>query len=232
MPPQDHPSFANALSQALRDKQISQAALARELKVDPSQVNRWVRGNAIPHFDNVQRIEKFLKTDLSDAFTKSTSDNELFVSAPISGIADENIPEHHDAVAKVVAAARQHVNGLVWPGELIRTATDRRNAAADITTERNMTILVDCPAYLYLQFVEVVGPSSAFVELGFALGRKKKVTIIVKKGLTSPYMLRGFGAVAARLKFLPEARIYTEVESPEEAASVVEGTGRELFGLT
>ena len=102
----------------------------------------------------------------------------------------------------------------------------------DIATERNMTALFSCPAYLYLQFTEVMGPSSAFVELGFALGRKMKVTIIVQKGLTSPYMLRGFGAVAAKLKFLPEVRIYTEVESPDEAASLISSNGRELLGLT
>ena len=45
-------------------------------------------------------------------------------------------------------------------------------------------------------------------------------------------MLRGFGAVAAKLKFLPEARIYTEVESPEAAASLISRNGRELLGLT
>jgi len=95
-----------------------------------------------------------------------------------------------------------------------------------------MIALFGCEAYLYLQFAEVLRPSSAFVELGFALGTKMKVTIIVQKGLTSPYMLRGFGAVAARLKFLEEARIYTEVESPDEAASLIASNGRELLGLT
>ena len=219
------------LRQVLQDARISQAALARELRVDASQVNRWVNGKALPHIDNVQRIEKFLKIDLSDAFANSTPDYELFVSAPISGLADEDIPEHHNAVAKVVTAASQNVNGIFWPGERIRTAVDRRTAAADIVTERNMIALFGCEAYLYLQFADVVGPSSAFVELGFALGRKMKITIIIMQRLTSPYMLRGFGAVAASLSFLPKARIY-EVESPDEAASLIEGNGRELLGLT
>jgi transcriptional regulator with XRE-family HTH domain len=216
----------------MKDKEISQAELARNIPIDQSQVSRWITGKAVPQIQNLHRVEKILDVDLSDSFTKSTPDYELFVSAPISGIPGEKVPEHHDAVAKVVEAARQHVNGLVWPGEQIRTAADRQGAAADIATERNMTALFGCPAYLYLQFTEVMGPSSAFVELGFALGRKMKITIIVQKGLTSPYMLRGFGAVAARLKFLPEARIYNEVGSADEAASLIASNGRELLGLT
>lgn len=231
MPPQDESKFANALRQAIQAARITQAALARELHTDQGQVSRWVNGKAFPHIDNVRRIEEILKIDLSDSFARSTPDYELFVSAPISGLADEDIPEHHNAVAKVVAAAGQHVNGLYWPGEQIKTAADRRRAAADMVTERNMRALFGCPAYLYLQFAEVVRPSSAFVELGFALGRKMKITIIVEGGLTTPYMLRGFGAVAADLKFLPKARIYTEVTSAEDAASLIANNGRELLGL-
>jgi transcriptional regulator with XRE-family HTH domain len=179
----DDASFANALRQAIRDAKTTQAALARQLGMDPGQVSRWVNGKAIPHINNVRRIEEILNTDLSDSFAKSKPDYELFVSAPISGIASKDVPEHHDAVAKVVSAAGQHVNGLVWPGEHIKTADDRRIAAADIVTEHNMKALFSCPAYLYLQFTEVVGPSSAFVELGFALARKMKITIIVQQGL-------------------------------------------------
>ena len=104
-------------------------------------MSRWVNGKAVPHIDNVRRIEEILKVDLSSSFTKSTPEYELFVSAPISGLADDDIPEHHDAVAKIVAAADQHVNSLYWPGERIRTAADRRVAAADMVTERNMRAL-------------------------------------------------------------------------------------------
>jgi transcriptional regulator with XRE-family HTH domain len=229
---QGHALFPSALRQALRAKRMNQADLAREIPIDPSQVNRWIAGKAFPQINNLHRIEEILEVDLSESFDESTPDYELFVSAPISGIAVEKIPEHHDAVARVVNAARQHVNGLIWPGERIMTAAARQAAAADIATEHNMTALFGCPAYLYLQFTEVMGPSSAFVELGFALGRRMKVTIIVQKGLASPYMLRGFGAVAAKLRFLPEARIYTEVGSADEAASLISSNGRELLGLT
>jgi hypothetical protein len=93
-----------------------------------------------------------------------------------------------------------------------------------------MADLAGCPAFLYLQFAEVVGPSSALVELGFALGRKMKVTIIFKKGLTDLYLLRGFEGVAARFPFLPDTRIY-EVESADSAAALIAENGREMLGL-
>jgi transcriptional regulator with XRE-family HTH domain len=231
MGPQEHASFGDALRKALEGAGISQAALARELHVDASQVNRWVHDKALPQTDNLQRIEQFLGVDLATAFNKIKPKYELFVSAPISGIASEDIPGHHDAVAKVVAAARQHVNDLSWPGDRVRTAVDRQTVAPDIATAHNMTEMYGCPAFLYLQFAELIGPSSALVELGFALGRRMKVTIIFKKGLKSPYMLRGFGGVAARLPFLPDTRIYEE-ESAESAAALIASNGRVLLGLT
>lgn len=227
----DSARFAKVLRKAMEDADITQAELARRLQTDASQVNRWANGKAVPHINTVRRIERILKADLADALSESMPDYELFVSAPISGIKDEDIPEHHDAVARVVSAADDHVNGLIWPGIHIRTAVDRLAAAADIVTEKNMKALHSSQAYLYLQFAEVVRPSSAFVELGFALGRKMKVTIIIQQGFKNPFMLRGFSAVAESLDFLPKARTY-EVSSADEAASLIKGSGRELLGLS
>jgi transcriptional regulator with XRE-family HTH domain len=228
---QDPPGFGEALRQALKTAGTSQAELARKLNIDQGQVSRWVNGKAAPHRKTINRIEKLLDVDLSTAFNETKPRYELFVSAPISGIAGEDIPEHYEAVSKVVAAARQHVNDLSWPGNRVKTAQDRQATAPDIAAAHNMTALFGCPAFLYLQFAEVIAPSSALVELGFALGTKMKITIIFKKGLASPYMLRGFGRVAANLPFLPDTRIYEE-ESADSAAALIAGNGRELLGLT
>jgi transcriptional regulator with XRE-family HTH domain len=232
MPTQGYASFSQALRAALSAAGMPQAVLARELSIDQGQVSRWVNGKALPQVETVRRIEETLGVDLSGDLAKATPAYELFVSSPISGMSSEAIPEHQAAVAKVVAAASPHVNGLFWPGKIVTTAADRQMIAPDIATERAITALHGCSALLYLQFAEIVGPSSALVELGFALGAKMNITIMLKKGLTSPYMLRGFGAVAAKLKFLPEARIYTEIESADEAASLIASNGRELLGLT
>jgi transcriptional regulator with XRE-family HTH domain len=221
---------AKALRDALEAKGMTQADLARELHIDPGQVSRWVHGKAVPQGQNLRRIAEILGVDLSEYLMAATPAYELFVSAPVSGIAREEVAGHHNAVAQVVEAARQHVNGLIWPGGRNRDAADVQTVAADIAAEQNMIALFGCQAYLYLQFAEVMRPSSALVELGFALGTKKNVTIIIQRELTNPYLLRGFGSVANKLKFLPAARSY-EVASPDEAAALIKENGRVLLGL-
>ncbi|MGZ7042863.1 MAG: hypothetical protein ACXVH7_13810, partial [Thermoanaerobaculia bacterium] len=83
----------------------------------------------------------------------------------------------------------------------------------------------------YLQFADVVHPSGSFIELGIALGRRLKTTIILKSGVRHAFMLDGFSAVAERVSFLPNARIY-DVKSPEQACELIERNGRVLLGLT
>jgi hypothetical protein len=76
-----------------------------------------------------------------------------------------------------------------------------------------------------------VHPSSSLIELGCALGRRLKTTIIMQADLHQPFMLDGFGAVAASLSFLPKARVYT-VRSVEHACDLITRNGRELLGLS
>jgi transcriptional regulator with XRE-family HTH domain len=229
MATQGQASFGDALRRAIQTARSTQADLARRLHIDPGQVSRWTNNKAVPHVETVRRIEQILGISLINSFTASTPDYELYISAPITGLGSADILKHHDAVADVVTAVGQHVNSVYWPGEQIRSHTDL--VAADLATERNMKVLANCAAYLYLQFADIVHPSSALVELGFALGRRLKTTLIVKSELPSPYMLNGFGAVAASLNFLPKARIYT-VKSADEAVALVAKNGRELLGLT
>jgi transcriptional regulator with XRE-family HTH domain len=229
MAAQGNATFGEALKQAIKAARSNQARLAEALDIDPGQVSRWVNNKAVPHAETVGRIEEFLDADLSDPFSASLPDNELYVSAPISGLGKRGITEHHDAVAQVVQAIRHHVNSLYWPGESIKRAADL--VAPDIATERNMKVLARCSALLYLQFAEITGPSSALIELGYALGHRTKTTIIMKSDVREPYMLDGFGGVAARLNSLPQARLY-KVHSVEEAFTLIDRNGRELLGLT
>jgi transcriptional regulator with XRE-family HTH domain len=222
-------TFGNALKAAIGAARSTQAKLARELQIDPGQVSRWVNGKAVPHSETVARIERILGVDLLDAFSASTPEYELYVSAPIMGLSPENIGTHHEAVGAVVAAARAHVNSLYWPGEGIHALSDL--AAADIATERNMKVLERCSAFLYLQFLEVVHPSSSLIELGCALGRHLKTTMIIQADLYPVFMLDGFGAVAASVGFLPKARVY-RVKTVGDACDLITRNGRELLGLS
>jgi transcriptional regulator with XRE-family HTH domain len=228
MDSQGRTTFGKALRAAIGAAHYTQASLARELRIDAGQVSRWVNDKAIPHKETAAKIEQILGADLSAAFAASSPEYELYVSAPITGLKDENIGTHNTAVSKVVQAAGTHVNSLFWPGERIRSKSDL--IAPDIATERNIQALQRSVGLLYLQFMDIVRPSSALVELGCALGWRLKTTIIIQEGLDQPFMLENFGAVAATLGFLPKARIY-RVKSVGDACDLITKNGRELLGL-
>jgi transcriptional regulator with XRE-family HTH domain len=228
MDAQGRATFGKALRAAITGARFTQAGLARELHIDAGQVSRWVNGKSIPHRETVARIERILGTDLSAAFAASSPEYELYVAAPITGLKIEDIGAHNSAVNEVVKAASAHVNSLYWPGEKIRSTSDL--TAADIATERNMQVLQRSAALLYVQFMEVVHPSSALIELGCALGWRLKTTIIMQAGLDQPFMFENFSGVAATLGFLPKARVY-RVRSVADACDLITKNGRELLGL-
>jgi transcriptional regulator with XRE-family HTH domain len=228
MDAQGRTTFGKALKAAISAAHFSQAKLARELHIDPGQVSRWVNGKAIPHSDTVARIGQILHANLSASFAASTPEYELYVAAPITGLKTEEVGPHNAAVNAVVKAASAQVNSLYWPGEQIRSISDL--TAPDIATERNMQVLQHSAALLYLQFMEIVRPSSALVELGCALGWRLKTTVIMHADLIQPFMLENFGAVAATLSFLPKARVY-KVKSVGDACDLITRNGRELLGL-
>jgi transcriptional regulator with XRE-family HTH domain len=228
MTPQDAIKFGKALRQAIIDSKMSQVELAEAMFIDASQISRWVTGKALPQRKNVSEMEIILKADLATHFKASEPPYELYVSAPITGLGANAVATHNKAVTDVVNAAGKHVNKLFWPGKNIFDLSEL--AASDIATERNLEVLSGCPAFLYVQFAEMVHPSSSLIELGIALGLRLKTTIILQNDINKPYMLEGFGSVAEKLKFLPQARIYT-VQSPKQACELISKNGRELLGL-
>lgn len=180
----------------------------------------------MPSMANVRKLEDVLDIDLGWLLTEPTREYELFVAAPEGGLRSDDVKAHHADVAKVLVAARKHVNGIYWPSEEDKTIADR-TFKAPTRTEKNLRILNDCPALLYLQFAKVVNPSSAYIELGYALGKKMKLTIMVKDRLMLPYMLHYSGARGTGLK---EMRIFDNIEA-DEAVALITDNGRELFGF-
>src|SRR4051812_17272001 len=87
-------TYGQALRAALKGATTTQAELARALNVDPGQVSRWATDKAVPHAQTVRKIESILGADLSEAFQRSTPAHELYVSAPITGLAGESISKH------------------------------------------------------------------------------------------------------------------------------------------
>jgi transcriptional regulator with XRE-family HTH domain len=229
MAEQGDATFGKALKAAIRAARMSQADLAREMSIDQGQMSRWATDKAVPHIEAVARMEEILGADLSAAFAASTPEYELYVSAPITGLSRKAMSTHHAQVSQVVDSVRTKVNSLYWPGEGIKSVSDL--VAPDIATERNLKVMAHAEAFLYLQFADIVRPSSSLIELGFALGKRLKTTLIFLEGVEIPYMINSFGAVAASLSFLPKARIYT-VKSVDAARDLIGKNGRELLGLT
>jgi transcriptional regulator with XRE-family HTH domain len=232
MEPQQEVTFGAALREALFQAGRSQTWLANNLHTSPSQVSRWVSDRQVPHLDTLRRIEELLGTDLRTAFQRSLRvpeprrEYDLFVSAPFAELRTEEIAAHRKDVAKVVAAAKNVVDKVYWLGMEVESLYDL--GAANFVTEANLEALDKCRAYLYLQFAELVDPSGALVELGFALGRRIKTTMIIKEGLQTPFMFGGLDVVAAKLQFLPETHIYY-VDDVEHAVRLIEVNGRQLL---
>jgi DNA-binding XRE family transcriptional regulator len=232
MAQQQEATFAAALRQALIEARRTQAWLAETLPVNRAQVSRWTNGKAVPHIETVQAIEELVGADLKEAYQRSVRvpesppDYELFVSAPFSGLSPADIVAHRRDVSRVVDAAKEVVDGVYWPSMSIASINER--GAPDLATESNLDAFERCRAYLYLQFGEIVNPSGALVELGFALGRRLKTTMIIMKNLSVPYMFEGLQGVAARLRFLPEVHIYV-VDDVDRAVQLIERDGSRLL---
>ena len=196
--------------------------------MDPGQVSRWINNKNLPRVETLSEIGRLLAIDLSEAFQRSlpAPEHDLFVSAPISGLSDAEIDAHRKGVANVVAAAKQVVDKVYWSGEEVASFRDLR--APDLATLASLKVLASCSAYLYLQFAQMVNPSGALVQLGIALGRKLKTTVIIKRDLRTPYMFEGFQFVAGNLDFLPETHIYV-VDDVDDAVHLIEVNGRQLL---
>lgn len=222
-------TFGAALAVALSNARQTQADLARGLGIDPGQVSRWVNNKTRPHVGTVDKIEGLLGVDLMPAFEASLPELELYVAAPITGLGSKRVSDHRDKVAQVVEGLRPHVHSYYWAGEEIGSLDDLQ--ASDLATENNLRRFENAQACLFIQLDEIEGPSGSLIELGLALGMKKKTTIIIREGLRTPFMLKGFQGVAPKFRFLPEARIYP-VANVGDAVRLVSRNGRPLLGLT
>lgn len=204
--------------------------LADRLGTTETAVSRWLSGRTRPHASQVPKIAQLLEApDLVEVFEATKPANELYVAAPISGLDPVGIGSHRDDVARIVEAASDVANGVYWPGQDIYALGDL--AAPDLVTRDNLQVLSHCHALLYVQFAPVMHPTGALIELGFALGRKIKTTIMIQKHLPIPFMLKNFEGVAARSSIMPDARVYL-MDDVEHAVQTIANNGREIFGLS
>lgn len=227
----DDVPFKQALRALIDALNYKQTTLARLLNVNPSTVSRWISGKATPSREQIARINAILNANLGGGADLTGRPHELYVSAPIVGLTSNNrIGRHHAEVTEVIASADRYVDNIYWPGLEVSLLSHLK--APDLMSERNLRVLFSAPAFLYIQLAKVTGPTSALIELGIALGLRKRTTIIIREDLVRPFLLQqGFEGLASSLGFLPKARLYP-VASAAAAAELIERNGRELFGLS
>lgn len=210
------PGLATAIRERLVELDMTQTDLASKLHVHESAVSRWLNDRThkpIPE-PNVERIVEALDLD-PDKLPKRA---EVYVSAPLESFQRSNLNEHQDAVQTLVDALRDASVQVYWPCEGIRS--DSPQSLPDLATEANLPHLRDCDAMLLALLAETERTSSAFIELGIALGLGKKVTILHMSDVRLPFMLEGFGQAAERIDYLPEVRL-RRVDSLASAEAVI-----------
>jgi plasmid maintenance system antidote protein VapI len=213
----------------LTKRGVKQATIARVLEKNPSQISRLVHGRDQWTLEIATRVDNYLGTDLASMLLAQPEPYELYVAAPITGLAKGELADAHHEVGLVVTVLRRQLPRVYWAGENIRSEDDLKDA--DLATEENMATLATAQAFLYLQFREVEGPSSALIELGVALGRRTHTTIVMQRDLRRPFMLReNFEGTAGRIPQFPNPR-FRAVHSVAQAVTLLERDGRQLLGL-
>lgn len=197
--------------------------------VHPSQVTRWFSGRKRPSQDQIQSMERVLGCGLDGMFPSPAPAYELYLSSPITSIPPSKLRSHRAEVEMIAEAVREIVPNLYWPGDVIHSAKDL--LAPNRATKRNFERLEDCRGLPYVQMDDTVGPSNCLVELGLALGRRMRTTVILKRDVNRPLMFQGLEAVAQGFKWLPNVQIH-EVDSAEDACHLVRANGRSLLGLS
>lgn len=212
----------------LDERGLVHGEFARKINATPSAFSKWLAGTRVPSWEAQEAIDKALDLDLSGKWTARSGPKRLFVSAPGEGLRPKDRSEHRQKVEKVVTAIKNQVDVVHWPGSNVLGPEDL--GAPGPATKRSLELLNESQALVYLQFSEMVRPTSSLVELGIALGRKMRVTVFIQEGLHQPFMMSNFDGVAARLPFMPDARTY-EVKSPDQVVRWIKKDGAHLLGF-
>jgi len=204
-----------------------QSGVAPKLGVHPSQLNRWANGRVIPD-EILEVLEDVLgRDDIKSAF--ATLKYDLYVSSPITSFSPLDMASHREGVGQVVESIEDIGLRPFWPAGLINSRADL--LPPRLATKRNLEILHGAKGLLYIQLLETTTPSNTLVELGMALGRRMRTTIIIGQGIQMPSMFAALEVLGARMPHvLPKVRVI-QVSGVDEAVNYVRTSGRSLFGL-
>lgn len=211
----------DALRRALERAGMTQVELARELHYTEAAVSRWARGAAPLKGDSADRVVAVLRSHGVDLAAAPTY--RVFLATPMAAL-DAAGYERARAEAEAVHAELERVAGPVyWPASGIGSAD--LFEAPDLATGRNLVVLNECEAFVFLQTQAIGKRTSCDNEIGRAQALRKPVTVFAPSEDSLPYMLRGYEAVAPRLG--ERYRFYRSTD----ALRLLEIHGAELIGL-
>jgi transcriptional regulator with XRE-family HTH domain len=214
------------LRQWLAAADMSQAELARLLRVDAGQVSRWCTDKASPRHEYAASIvgllrERGVKAEVSHGA-------RVFFSTPMAALDPDAYEKDRAAGNAVFGELCRVASPVYWAASQI--ASVDQFEAPDIAAEKNLLALTAAEAFVYLQLRELTHPSSSLVEIGMAIASKKPVTIFAPSEESLPYVLRRFEAVSGRAGLGGRFRVYS-IRSATDAVRLLTIHGPELIGL-
>lgn len=211
----------DSLRRSLERAGMTQAELARRIHVDPGVVNRWVRGRVPLRGSYAHTVAGVLRE--RGITVNVDPDCRVFLSSPMASLSADGYEQVRADAAAVHEVLADVAAPVYWPAGGIAAAA--RFEAPDLATERNLTALAECEAFVFLQTSDIGRPSSCHIELGMAIAMHKPITVFAPDEGVLPYMLRRYEAVASRqggwYRFYPSS----------DAIRLLEIHGPELLGL-
>ena len=118
---------------------------------------------------------------------------KIFLSTPISCFNDKNeLKKYKSDVTKLIKALKSN-NSVCSEIENINDESDYDNPEKSISTD--LTSIKDCEIFI-LHYPKKI-PTSALIELGFAIAFNKRIIVITPQKNMLPYLIHGISAINA-----------------------------------
>ena len=118
---------------------------------------------------------------------------KIFLSTPISCFNDKNeLKKYKSDVTKLIKALKSN-NSVCSEIENINDKSDYDNPEKSISTD--LTSIKDCDMFI-LHYPQKI-PTSALIELGFAIAFNKRIIVITPQKNILPYLIHGISAINA-----------------------------------
>jgi len=120
----------------------------------------------------------------------------VFIATPISGFEDEN--EYGIFRRNIKTSIRRLSKKMIIISELINISDATAYESPAMSVEIDLKN-IENSSYFVLIYPRKT-PTSALIELGYALAKKKKILILTKNQETLPYMLKKIDNVYSNIK--------------------------------